>query len=263
MDFALIVRAAELLARFIPTPSPPRFNYDALIESLPSPDRLTLLNPGSAEIESPQNIETVGAAISITPKTEEVGTSCMACSRSHLTLVSGALDEGLRFARAEGIMSPEVMTRIDAAERDINIMERIDLSPDKVSNSGQEEREILGILIPRIRKLRQDIGQIKSVPDLEKAAGDAITLSQDFKTSLMKIEGVGEAEMETPVETESVPEPEPAPDEVKRIETKLMEMQRNGHDLNPIIRLAHQVQEGKISVEEARAKARELLPELR
>jgi hypothetical protein len=152
---------------------------------------------------------------------KEVSTSCIACSRSHLVTTAAALEEGLRFAREGGTTHPEAVKRIDIAEKEVNIMERIDLSPQAILNSPQREQELARGFMPKIRKLRQDIGQISSVEQMEEAAREASILSQEFR---------------------------------------LRQMEMAGANLNPILALAKAVENGEMSIEEARAKVKEYLP---
>lgn len=150
-----------------------------------------------------------------------VATSCIACSRSHMVTIAGALEESMRFARENGITDPDVIKRIDAAEKEINIMERIDLSPEAILNSPEKDKEMANFFLPKIRKLRQDIGQIATVDQLEAAAAEASIVSQEFR---------------------------------------LRQMEMNGANLSPIITLAKKVQDGEISMEEAREQVKQYLP---
>jgi hypothetical protein len=153
--------------------------------------------------------------------TGEVATSCIACSRSHMATIAGALDESMRFAREGGVTDPEVLRRLDVAEREINIMERIDLSPEAIQNSPPKDQAMAREFLPKIRRLRQDIGQITSVDQLERTASDASILTHEFR---------------------------------------LRQMEQNGANLNPIIELAKRVQAGEISMEEARQQVKQYLP---
>jgi len=155
---------------------------------------------------------------------EAVATACLSCSRSHLSTVSGALTEGLRFARGDpaGIMHPEVQRRIMLSEDEINIMERIDLAPDALAASPPEERTVAEEYLPRIRTLRQDIGNITSVEQLQETAAEASVLGQEFRLRILQLQGT---------------------------------------DLNPIVELAKKVEAGEITMEEAKERVKELLPE--
>jgi hypothetical protein len=172
----------------------------------------------------PVVIDIPGAPVPELPSGEKkvVATSCIACSRSHLATIAGALDESLRFAREEGVTHPEVLKRLDIAEREVTMMERIDLSPESILNSPQKEQDLARGFLPKIRKLRQDIGQISNVDQLEQAASESSILTHEFR---------------------------------------LRQMEMAGANLNPIIALAKAVEKGEITMEEARAKVKEYLPQ--
>lgn len=249
----VLFRALEYATRFVPPPKPPKQDFTPLFQALPKiPQGMQLevkLSP-TATIEAPAtskyevrqcpkcghwsfawdeekknwscllcHYEQEEAA---TPTEESVATSCIPCSRSHLSTVSGALNESLRFARGEGIASPEVQRRLMMAEDEINMLERIDMSAESIQRSPEEEQELAREFLPRIRELRQSIGQIASVEQLEKTAADASILGQEFR---------------------------------------LRNLQMKGVDLNPVMALAKRVQAGEIDMETARAQLKEMLPE--
>jgi hypothetical protein len=156
-------------------------------------------------------------------------TGCLDCSRAHLSAASGSLSEALRFAREGGIEHPEVQRRINLAEDEITIMERIDLAPDALENSPEPERHVAEEFLPHIRKLRQDLGQISNVDKLQQSAAEASEISKEFR--------------------------------IKQHEIMLNNLKEKGVNLDPIMDLAQQVRAGKITIEEAREKVRQLIPQ--
>jgi len=120
----------------------------------------------------------------------DVATACISCSRSHLATVTGALGEAIRFAREGGIADPEVIKRIELAENEITIMERVDLSPASIKASPPEEQKMANDFLPRIRTLRQNIGNIMSVGNLEDTASEAEILGREFRLRHLEIKGV-------------------------------------------------------------------------
>ena len=146
--------------------------------------------------------------------------ACVGCSRAHLATISGTLSEALRFAREGGIGHPEVQRRILAAEEEISVMERFDLAPDAIAASPQVDQVIVHRYLPDIRSLRQAIGDIKSVEDLEVTAAQAQNLGQAFRMAALKGKGV---------------------------------------DIDKIAALARKVQAGEMDMDEAKAKVREML----
>lgn len=227
---SIIFRAIELLPRFLPKPKPPKIDYAPLFEAIPKHEAPKLsateikveTEPPEADqyrVEEPPVIEKPTGEL---PGQGDVSTACIACSRSHLSTISGALGESLRFAREEGIQNPEVQRRIMLSEDEINIMERIDLAPDALAASPPEERELAKEYLPRIRELRQNLGQITSVEKLEEVAAEASILGQEFRLRHLQLQGV---------------------------------------DLSPVMELAKKVQTGEISMEEAKTQLKEILPE--
>ena len=237
---AIILKVVEIIPNFIPRPKAPKTDYSQLIESVPrveypvvdfsslyelKTDEIPIPSidiPTTAQV--PREIETALPVEKGDSRGEIVGTACLSCSRSHLSTVGGALGEAIRFARgdAQGIAHPEAQRRILLAEDEINIMERIDLSVDALAASPPEERQVAEEYLPRIRVLRQEIGDIDSFDKLEKVAADANILSQEFRLRHLQIKGV---------------------------------------DLNPVVELAKKVQTGELSMVEARAQLKNLLPE--
>lgn len=187
---------------------------------------VTLPEIRGAEIEglSEEPISFEPALETPTEPAEEVSTACLSCSRSHLSTVSGALGESLRFARGDpaGISHPEVQRRVMLAEDEILMLERIDLAADALEKASPEEKAVALEYLPRIRSLRQNIGNISSVEQLQETAAEASVLGQEFRLRLLQLEGM---------------------------------------DLSPIISLAKAVEEGSMTMEEAKSRVKELLPE--
>ena len=217
---AIILKVIEIIPRFIPRSKPPKIDYSPLYEAIPRYEVPKLL---SIEAKVQPTVRTKPVEVSPEVQPQEVSTGCIPCSRSHLSTVSGALGEATRFAREkQGIRHPEVQRRIMLSEDEISIMERIDLAPDALAASPPEERQLAEEYLPRIRVLRQSLGQITSLEKLEEIAAEASVLSQEFR---------------------------------------LRHLQLRGIDLNPVLELARRVQAGEITMEEAKGKLKEILPE--
>ena len=121
---------------------------------------------------------------------DDVSTGCIPCARAHLATVAGTLKEALRFARAEGMEHPEVQSRLQAAEEDVTAIERHDWTPEKIAKSPSGERQLILETIPKLRTLRQQIIQIVTLEDLEKAAAAAAELSTEFRLGVLRLRGV-------------------------------------------------------------------------
>lgn len=101
------------------------------------------------------------------------GTACIPCSQDHLSTCSGLLAEALRFARKDGVESPEVISRIGLCRDELNAMERVDLRPELTSQLPDWERTLANDVLNSSRQLRHDMAEILNVDDLEKVAGSA------------------------------------------------------------------------------------------
>ena len=125
------------------------------------------------------------------PKTpiEEIAsaTVCLQCSRDHFSTISGALSEGLRFARSDGVASRDVQGRIGLALDEMNIMERIDLAPQALAGLKGKEKELAEWSLTNSRELRHAIGEIRTVDDMEKAAAQAARLREEFMSKYAEV----------------------------------------------------------------------------
>ena len=108
------------------------------------------------------------------------GTACLACSKNHISTVSAALNEAMRFARSDGIKHPEVIRRIGIALDELNIMERIDLSSDKIHGMAGRDKELAVWILNNSRELRHMLDAVKTVEDLETAASYASTFRNEY-----------------------------------------------------------------------------------
>ncbi len=223
----IILKAVEILPRLLPRPKPPTVDYSELIAALPHPQypsistaTLDLLR--TKEIPIPQLVVSA-TEVAAVPKATPIATACLSCSRSHLATIAGGLGEAVRFARGDprGVAHPEAIMRIQKAEEEANIMERIDLSPESLMASPPEERAVAEEYLPRIRVLRQGIGDIGSFEDLEKVAADASMLGQEFRLRHLQLKGV---------------------------------------DLSPVVALAQRVQRGELTMQQAKAQLKDILP---
>jgi hypothetical protein len=117
----------------------------------------------------------------------EKGTACLACTKDHFSTVSGALSEALRFARKEGVNHPEVQDRLGIASDELNIMERIDLSAQKLVRLEGYEKQIALDALKESRDLRHKIMAVQTPEDLEKAAADAASIRTRFMKNVLSI----------------------------------------------------------------------------
>lgn len=125
--------------------------------------------------------------IDLSSKKIEKGTACLACSKDHFSTTSGALSEALRFARKEGIHHPEVQDRLGIASDELNIMERIDLSPQKLVLLDGQEKQIAIDALKASRELRHDIMAIETPEDLETVAAKAAQIRTKFMKNVFNM----------------------------------------------------------------------------
>ena len=108
--------------------------------------------------------------------TESKSTACIPCSKAHISAISGALNESIRFAKEGGIQHPEVIDRIGIATDELAACERIDLAPYKIA----EEREFADWIVSKTRDLRHSLDNISNVGDLENTATEAADFRDEF-----------------------------------------------------------------------------------
>ena len=196
MDNTTIVFAAiRSLSRLIPRKPPPqspnlgqlyRESYNSFFsESFEEgPDlpvtRTTVRDVTPLELDMPE------------PAAQKAGvaTACMSCARSHLAAVTGAWEEALRFAREKGVGDPEVVKRLAIAEKELTIMERVDLSPASIEASPREQQDMARRFLPTFRDLRQQAGEISTVRELEQAAALAENTGRQLRMDILASKGV-------------------------------------------------------------------------
>jgi len=125
------------------------------------------------------------------PKKVNISVACLPCGQHHIVTTSAALGEALRFARSDGISSPEVQRRLEIASEEIDIAERIDFAPSNIEKSPPKEKEFLKEFIPKLRKLRHQADSIGTVDDLEKAAAIAQELATEYRTKVRELKWNG------------------------------------------------------------------------
>jgi len=124
-------------------------------------------NPGASEgkststIQEPENLEQ-----------EDIATACVACAVGHFAGAAKLLNEAVRF-RADGITSNQVLDDIAGAIGELNAMERVDLTPEKLQNTLSWERPIADEALRESRKLRHRLEGISSMEEVEQAAADS------------------------------------------------------------------------------------------
>jgi len=118
--------------------------------------------------------------------TSKLGTGCRTCTTDHISTCASFLPEALRFARDEGMASDEVLKRISLCRQELNAWERGDAAPASFADLSDQEKDFLRRWLPRGRKLRHQVNEIRSLEDLEKAAAYAQQLDLEATKELLK-----------------------------------------------------------------------------
>lgn len=136
----------------------------------------------------------------LTEKAIEEGTACITCSDEHLSEVSGALNEAVRFARDKSVEDSEVLRRLRHAREELNAMERFDLSPQEIARLPEIEKPIARWAVKASRELRHSLNMITSTDDLEKVAGQASDAADQFEKKTMELKKHYEGEISSNIE---------------------------------------------------------------
>jgi len=109
------------------------------------------------------------------PEKYDIATACVACAIGHYAGAAKLLNEALRF-RDDGITSNQILDYIAGAIGELNAMERVDLTPEKLQNTFSWERPIADEALRESRKLRHRLEGISNMEEIEQAAADSESL---------------------------------------------------------------------------------------
>ncbi len=148
---------------------------------IPRPDHVKSLEEFAASMTAPvaenkappeqKTTSTTTQEPETAPKEEAVATACVPCGIGHFAGAAKLLNEAFRF-RDDGITSNQVLDDIAGAIGELNAMERVDLTPEKLQNTSSWERPIADEALRESRKLRHRLESISSMEEIEKAAAD-------------------------------------------------------------------------------------------
>jgi len=102
---------------------------------------------------------------------QDIATACVPCAIGHFSGAVKLLNEAFRF-RDDGIESNQVLDDIAGAIGELNAMERVDLTPERLQRTPGWERAIADQALRESRKLRHRLEGIGSMEEIEKAAAD-------------------------------------------------------------------------------------------
>ncbi len=106
---------------------------------------------------------------------EDIATACVPCAVGHYAGAAKLLSEAGRF-KDEGITGNQVLADVAGAIGELNAMERVDLTPEKLQKTAPWERPIAEAALRESRKLRHRLESINSMQEIETAAADSETL---------------------------------------------------------------------------------------
>ena len=118
---------------------------------------------------------------------EDVSVACTSCSRHHLTAIAGLLGEASRLAKNRPMYDEEIQSRISMVEQEADVMERVDLSSEKLINLPPKARDITRKMLNDVRtKIRHRIEETGirwgngSIDALESIAADASEINNRY-----------------------------------------------------------------------------------
>jgi len=136
-------------------------------------------HPARPPIEAPESKEAVSGEKSMSTiqepeslEQEDIATACVPCGVGHFAGAAKLLNEAVRF-RDDGITSNQVLDDIAGAIGELNAMERVDLTPEKLQSTSSWERPIADEALRESRKLRHRLEGISSMEEVEQAAADS------------------------------------------------------------------------------------------
>jgi hypothetical protein len=112
-------------------------------------------------------------------KAESIKSGCIPCSLGHYGTCSGLLNEGVRFARKDG-MGGEVSDRINMCLDELNALERVDLRPEMINQLTGWEKELSQKALDASRNTRHSLEAIRTADDLETVAAETQTIRKDL-----------------------------------------------------------------------------------
>ena len=115
-------------------------------------------------------------------KTSGVATGCIPCAMGHFGTCSGLLSESMRFARddKDGIYSDEVTDRVGKCLDELNTMERVDLTEEKIIGLPEWEKELATQVLVTSRQTRHALESLKDVDDLEQVTANTQITRKDL-----------------------------------------------------------------------------------
>jgi hypothetical protein len=112
-----------------------------------------------------------------------IATGCVPCAIGHLGTCSGLLNEAMRFARKDGVDSPEVIERMNICLDELNSMERVDLRPELIVQLPTWEKDIANSALEQSRAARHGIESLANTADI----GDLESLAANVQGARQEV----------------------------------------------------------------------------
>jgi len=143
---------------------------------------------GASEVATVEQESPTEEPVSVptSEKATGVATGCVPCSIGHLGTCCGIINEGMRFARKDGIQSDEVISRVNMCLDELNALERVDLRPELIHDLPDWEKALAEQSLSLSRTLRHDLEGLSSVSQLEEIAAKTQTTRQEIGKSWFK-----------------------------------------------------------------------------
>lgn len=128
---------------------------------------------------------------------QDIATACVPCAIGHFAGAAKLLNEAIRF-RADGIESNQVLDDIAGAIGELNAMERVDLTPERLQVTPEWERTIADEALRESRKLRHRLEGLSTMEEIEKTAAGTESyykkLNRQWYKARFRNLGAGKAE---------------------------------------------------------------------
>lgn len=104
--------------------------------------------------------------------TEEVKVGCNPCALGHWGTEVTLLNEAVRFKK-DGLSSPQVIDDIGYAIGELNALERIDLTPEKIEALQDWEKPLAELAVEKSRETRHKLETVSSMDELAEIAAES------------------------------------------------------------------------------------------
>jgi len=114
---------------------------------------------------------------------DNVATGCVPCAIGHFSTCTGLLNEAMRFARKDGIEDDEPLLRVHKCLDELNALERVDLTSEKIVYLPAPIKELAEESLNLSRATRHELENLSSVDQLEK-----VTATMQTKRNMIGVE---------------------------------------------------------------------------